>query len=62
MRNANKNMVDNLDYEGIKFPVSEDFGKIEKKIFVQMYFVMKMILFILIMYQIKNLKTVWLNF
>ena len=30
---ADKTMVNNLDYKGIKFPVSKkDFGKIEKKI------------------------------
>ena len=29
---ADKNMVNDLDYEGIEFPVSKkDFGKIEKK-------------------------------
>ena len=29
---ADKNMINDLDYKGIKFPVSgKDFGKIEKK-------------------------------
>ena len=48
-------MVNDLDYEGIKFPVSKkDYSKIEQKIiFPLMYFVMKII------YQMKNLKTVW---
>ena len=31
-KKADKNMVNNLDYEGINFPVSrKDFGNIEKK-------------------------------
>ena len=52
---SNKIMVNDLDYEGIKFPVSKkDYSKIEQKIiFPLMYFVMKII------YQMKNLKTVW---
>ena len=52
---ADKNMVNNLDYEGIEFPVSgKDFGKIEKKNDICIY------VFILFIYQIKKLKTVWI--
>ena len=37
-------MINDLNYEGIKFPVSKrDYCKFEKKIFALMYFVMKMI-------------------
>ena len=52
---ADKNMVNDLRYEGIEFPVSKkDFNKIEKNvIFVLMYFIMKITWFILFMYQIK---------
>ena len=54
-------MVNDLDYEGIKFPVfGKDFGKIEKKMFALMCFVMKIIWFILFVYQMENLKTVWI--
>ena len=36
---ANKNMVNDLDYEGIDFPVSKkDFNKIEKKTNICMMF------------------------
>ena len=57
---ADKNMINDLDYEGIKFPVSK---KIilelkDKPIFSFMYFVMKIIWLILFIYQIKNLKIV----
>ena len=43
---AVKNMVNDLDYEGIKFPVFKGgYCKIEQKkiVFALMYFVMKMI-------------------
>ena len=60
---VDKNMVNDLDYEGIEFPVSiKDYCKIEKKkkILALVYFVMKIIWSILLLYQIKNLKTVWI--
>ena len=49
-----------LNYEGIDIPVSKrDYCRIEqKKIFASMYFVMKMIWFMLFMYQMKDLKIV----
>ena len=55
---ADKNMVDDLDYEGIDFPVSKkDFNKIEKKTNIwMMYFDMKLIWFILFMYRMKKFK------
>ena len=60
---ADKNMVNNMDYEGIEFPVFKKFfGKIGKKIFPLMSFVMKIILFILFTYQMKNLKTLWIYY
>ena len=35
-------MINDLDYEGIKFPVSKkDYCNIEKKIFALMYFVVR---------------------
>ena len=58
---TNKNIVHDLDYESIKFPVSrKDFGKIEKIIFALMCYVMKLNLYILFKYQMKNLKTAWI--
>ena len=53
-----KKMINELDYEEIKFPVSKkDFAELKNKIiFALIYSVMKIILF---MYQIKNLKIVW---
>ena len=54
---VDKNMINDLDYEGIEFPVSKkDFNKI----FALMCFVIKTIWFILFMYQMKNLKIVWI--
>ena len=54
-------MVNDLDREGIECPVSKnDFNKIEKKInIVLRSFVMKIICFMLLMYQMKNLKLAW---
>ena len=51
-------MVNDLDFEGIEFPVSKGIiSKLNRKIkFRLMYFVMEIILFILIIYQIKSLK------
>ena len=55
---ADKNMVNDLDYEGIDFPVSKkDFSKIEKKTNIcMMCFDMKIIWFILFMYRMKKFK------
>ena len=58
---ADKKIINDLDYEGIEFPVlKKDHCKIELKIiiFALIYFVVKIIWFILFIYQIKNLKTV----
>ena len=56
-----KNMVNDLDYEEIEFPVSrKDYLRLNKKMFALMCFVMKMIWFILFMYQIKNLRIAWI--
>ena len=49
---ADKKMVNDLDYEVIDFPVLARLNK--KIIFALMYFVMKIIWFILFMYQMKN--------
>ena len=51
-------MVSDLDYVDIKFPVSKkNYINIEQKnSFALMYFVMKMIWFVLFIYQIKKLK------
>ena len=59
---ADRKMVNNLDYAGTEIPVSKkDYSKIEQKIiFALMYFVMKMMWFILFMYQLKNLRNVWI--
>ena len=53
-------MINDLDYEGIKYPVSKKtiVELKDKPIFSFMYFVMKIIWFILFIYQIKNLKIV----
>ena len=55
-------MVSDLDYVDIKFPVSKkNYINIEQKnSFALMYFVMKMIWFVLFIYQIKTLKITWL--
>ena len=57
---AYKNMVNDLHYEGIKLPASKKvIVRLNKKlIFALMYFVIKIIWFILFMYQIKNLKII----
>ena len=55
---ADKDTVNDLDHDGIKFSVSEkDFGKTEKKnnIFIKVFCYENNFL-----YQIKNLKTVWI--
>ena len=51
---ADKRMVNDLDYADVKFPVSE------KILFALMYFVMKIIWFILLMYHIKTLRIAWI--
>ena len=55
---ADKNMVHDLDYEDIDFPISKkDFNKIEKKAYIWMMCVdMKIIWFILFMYRVKKKK------
>ena len=57
IKKADKNMVADLDYEDIKFPVSKSIiARLNKKvIFALMDFVLKMIWFILCMYKMKNL-------
>ena len=55
---VDKKMINDLDY-GIKLSFSKkDITKIEKRIFALMYFVMKMVILILFISQIKNLKFV----
>ena len=57
---GDKNIVNNLDYEDIEFPVSKKIlARVRRRIFV-LCFVMKMNWFILFTYQIKNLKNVWI--
>ena len=56
-----RNMVNGLDYGGIKFPVPKR-AMVELKrriVSALMCLVMKMVWFIQSMYQIKNLKIVW---
>ena len=59
-------MANDRDYRGINFGISEkDYDKIEKKIiFTLMNFVMKVnnTVFILFMYQNKNLKIIWIYY
>ena len=57
-----KNMINDLDYEGIKFPVSKkNIAKLkDKTIFALISFVIKMDRLILFIYQIKNLEIVWI--
>ena len=56
-------MINGLDYKGIKVAVSKTITtKLKDKItFSLMYSVMKIIWSILLMYQIKNLKIVWIS-
>ena len=60
-KKADKNMVNDIDYEDIEFPVSgKDSAKLKGKIiFASMYFVIKITCFILFLYQIKNLKKLY---
>ena len=57
-----KNMINDLDYEGIKFPLSKHIiAKLKnKRMFVLMRFVMKMDCLTQFTYQIKNLRIVWI--
>ena len=56
---ANKNMINDHDHEGIECLASRKyFHKIEKKTFLLMYFVTKIIWFLLLMCRMKNVKTV----
>ena len=56
-----KKLVNNLNHDGVKFPVLEkDFSKIEKRKFALMCFVMKISWFFKFKFQIKNLKTRWI--
>ena len=59
---ADKNMVNDLDYKDIEFPVLKKIiVELHRKIiFALMYFVMKMVWLILSIYQMKNLKIVWI--
>ena len=61
MTQEDKELISDLDYDGIEFPVQEkDFSKTEKRsIFVLMCLVMKMSWFFQFTFQIKNLKTQW---
>ena len=53
-------MVNNLEYEGVEFLIARKANSNIEKMFVLMYFVMKIIWFILFIYQIKNLKALWI--
>ena len=59
-------MANDRDYRGINFGISKkDYDKIEKKIiFTLMNFVMKInnTVFIVFMYQNKNLKIIWIYY
>ena len=58
---ADRRMVNNLDHVDIKFPVSKDYRRIKKKKeFPLMYIVMKMIWFVLFIYQMKKSKILWI--
>ena len=58
---ADKKVINYLDYEGIEFPVSKIIAKIEKKSNICIYYLfMELIWFILLMYQIKSLKITWI--
>ena len=62
---TNKKIACNLlNYDEIKFPVeAKDFKKIELQIkFELMCLVMKMIWFFQFMFQIKNLKNLWIYY
>ena len=56
-------MVNDLDYEGIEFPVSKnDYCKIEQKnnICINVFCYRKKNWLIMFIYHIKKLKTVWI--
>ena len=59
---ADKNMVNDLDYEGIKFlSLRKILTRLERKaMFALMWFAMKITLLNLFIYEINNVKTVWI--
>ena len=59
-----KQMIDNLDYEGIKFPIlKKDYCKIERQNNICInVFCYESRLIIQFMYQIESLKIVWIYY
>ena len=57
-----KNMINDRDYKGIKFPVSKkDYYKIERQNNISIkYFVMKMDRLIQLMHQVKSFIILWI--
>ena len=56
-KKADRIIVSGLDYGDVNFPFSKkDYGRIEKKASALMCFVVKIIWFIMFMYQMKNLE------
>ena len=56
-------MINDVNYEGIKFPVStKDIAKIERQnhMCINVFCYENNLTYILFMYQIKNLKIVWI--
>ena len=61
MTKADRKMVNDLDYVNIKFPVSKkDYSKIEQKNSICISVFCYEIWFLLFIYQIKVLKTIWI--
>ena len=61
MTKADRKVVNDLDYVNIKFPVSKkDYSKIEQKNSICISVFCYEIWFLLFIYQIKVLKTIWI--
>ena len=61
MTKADRKMVNDLDYVNIKFPVSKkDYSKIELKNSICISVFCYEIWFLLFIYWIKGLKTIWI--
>ena len=62
IKKADKNMINDLEYESIEFLyLKKILARLNKKVILAlMCFVMKMIWFILFVYQIKNLRILWI--
>ena len=63
IKKTDKKFAEELNYDGIEFPVQEkDFNKIKKNIYALMYLVITIDWFFQFIFQIKNLKIQWVYY